>query len=135
MRRYLFFLLPFLFSTAPVALARTVIYTTEHYPVANPEPGVLVQTLENVQMLEQSLFPSLSSDPALAQQQIKQRMQKSDWQEQEARLTSAYQVLTDAYTLGIEKVPAVVFDGRYVVYGTTDIRLAEKKLNEWREQQ
>ncbi|WP_267443772.1 TIGR03757 family integrating conjugative element protein [Erwinia psidii] len=135
MQRYLFFLLPFLFSVTPGVLAQTVIYTTKFHPVAEPEPGVIVQVLEDVQRLEPSLFPSLSSEPTQAQRQAELRMRRPDWKAQEARLIRAYQALTDAYMLGIKKVPAVVFDDRYVIYGTTDVRLAEQKLNAWQEQQ
>ncbi|ELW2864732.1 TIGR03757 family integrating conjugative element protein [Salmonella enterica] len=114
-------------------LARTVIYATPAWPVADPQPGVLVQILENVHQLEQSLFPQLSDNPALAEQQARARMQQHDWRELEARLTRAYQALLDARTVGIEKAPAVVFDDKYVVYGTTDAVLAQQKLDAWRE--
>ncbi|WP_079969499.1 TIGR03757 family integrating conjugative element protein [Salmonella enterica] len=116
-------------------LAQTVIYTTPAWPVADPQPGVLVQILENVHQLEQSLFPQLSDNPAQAEQQARARMQQHDWREREARLTRAYQALLDARTVGIEKVPAVVFDDKYVVYGTTDAALARQKLDAWRESQ
>ncbi|TFT82632.1 DUF1525 domain-containing protein, partial [Proteus mirabilis] len=40
-----------------------------------------------------------------------------------------------AYTLKLAKYPAVVFDDRYVVYGTTDVVLAEKHLTQFLEHQ
>ena len=134
LRIHLFFML----SAALVAsgaLAQTVVYTTPKLPVADPQPGVLVQILENVQVLEQSRFPVLSDHPAVAEHQAKQRMQQPDWQLQEARLNRAYQSLLDARMLDITKVPAVVFDDKFVVYGTTDVALAQQKLEIWREQQ
>lgn len=118
----------------PAVMARTVIYTTAKYPVMDPQPGEQVQLLADIRVLEQMLFPALPGTPAQAEQEAKQRMQHPDWQVQEARLTHAYQVLLDAYTLGIQKVPAVVFDDKYVIYGTTDTVLAEQKLEAWREQ-
>lgn len=133
--RYLFFLLPCLFSAAPAALAQTVIYTTAQHPVSPPEPDVLVQVLEDINRLEQSLFPVLSDNPVQAEQQIRLQMQQPDWREHEARLTRAYQTLLDAQAIGITKTPAIVFDDKFVVYGTTDIRLAQKRLEAWREQQ
>lgn len=135
MQRYLFFLLSILFSAAPIALAQPTIYTTSRYPVADVEPGVQVFVLDEAQQLEQALFPALAGNEQQAEQQARQRMQQPDWKTTEARLTGAYQALVTAWSLGVEKVPAVVIDGRYVVYGTTDTRQAQQKLDEWREQQ
>ncbi|TKV13912.1 TIGR03757 family integrating conjugative element protein [Citrobacter sp. wls619] len=132
--RLRFLFIPVLFFAAGTP-AQTVIYTTAQQPIINPEPGILVQVLENVSELEQLLFPVLSQNPQQAEQQAHLRMQQPDWKTQEARLTRAYQSLLDAYTLGIKKLPAVVFDDRYVVYGTTDAELAQQKLDDWREQQ
>ena len=133
MRRKFFFLLPFLFFASNAALAQTVIYTTVNQPVDSPAPGVVVQMLEDVNRLEKQLFPSLTAEPVEAEMQARLRMQQADWKIQEARLTRAYQALLDAHTTGITKVPAVVFDGHYVVYGTTDVALALKKWDAWRE--
>lgn len=130
--------LSFMFTAvlmASAAIAQTVVYTTPQYPVVSPQPGALVQILENVQALEQSLFPVLSDNPVVAEQQAKQRMQQPDWQAQEASLSRAYQALLDARMLNIAKVPAVVFDDKWVVYGTTDVALAQQTLEIWREQQ
>lgn len=134
MQRYLLLLLlPFLI--APAALAQTVIYTTAQHPVKNPEPGVLVYRLDDVTQLEQSLFPGLSANPLQAEQQARRIMQQPGWKIREAQLTSAYQSLVTAWSAGITKTPAVVFDSRYVVYGTTDITLAQQLLEKWQEQQ
>lgn len=135
MQHYFFTLFPFLFLTSVPVPAQTVIFTTARYPVENPEPGVVIQVLEDIHSLEQSLFPALSQHPEQAEQQAREQMKQPDWREQEARLTRAYQSLLDAYALGVEKVPAVVLDERYVVYGTTDIRVAEKKRDTWQETQ
>lgn len=113
--------------------AQTVVYTTSEYPVAEIQPDIPVQLLENIQELEQALFPTLSDNPKQAEAQARLRMQQPDWREQEARLTRAYQALMDAQTVGITHIPAVVFDGQYVVYGTTDVELATQKLDAWRE--
>ena len=135
MKHYFFALFPFPFLTSVSIPAQTVIYTTARYSVENPEPGVVIQVLEDIHSLEQSLFPALSQHPEQAEQRARERMKQPDWREQEARLTRAYQSLLDAYALRIEKVPAVVLDERYVVYGTTDIRVAEKKRDTWLETQ
>lgn len=131
MRLRIYFALATIFASFG-GMAQTVIYTTPARSVADPQPGVLVQMLENVHSLEQALFPLLSDNPVQAEQQARARMQQPDWREQETLLTRAYQAMLDARTVGIEKVPAVVFDNRYVVYGTTDVALAQQKLDAWR---
>ncbi|KAA8994693.1 MULTISPECIES: TIGR03757 family integrating conjugative element protein [Pectobacteriaceae] len=115
--------------------AQAIIYTTGKWPVISPQPDTVVQILEDVQNREQTLFPNLYTSPEQAERQALLRMQQPDWQEKEARLTRAYQALMDAWSLGISKVPAVVFEDKYVVYGTTDIGLARQKLEAWRERQ
>lgn len=135
MPRYPLVLLTYLLTTVPAALAQTVIYTTAQHPVKNPEPGVLVYRLDNVTQLEQSLFPGLSGNPQLAEQQARRIMQQPDWKVREAQLTGAYQSLITAWSAGITKTPAVVFDDHYVVYGTTDTALAQQLLETWQERQ
>ena len=135
MRHHFFLSVPVLLLTSTAVLAQAVIYTTPDHPVVNPDPGVVVQVLEDVSSLEQQLFPPLSDVPAEAERQARVRMLQPDWKTQEAHLSRAWQVLLDAYTTGITKVPAVVFDDQYVVYGTTDITLAQTKLDAWREAQ
>lgn len=120
---------------SPFVGAQTVVYTTAAHLVATPEPGVLVYQLDDVDKLEATLFPRLSDNPGEAEQQARRIMQQPDWKTREAELTSAYQALTDAWSLGLTKVPAVVFDNRYVVYGTTDITQAAALLDKWRETQ
>lgn len=128
------FFIPVLLFASTAARAEVVVYTTPDHPVLNPDPGVVVQVLEDVKLLEQQLFPLLSDIPADAERQARARLLEPDWKTQEAHLTRVYQALLDAHTTGITKVPAVVFDNRYVVYGTTDISLAQTTLDAWREQ-
>lgn len=135
MPRYSVVLLTYLLTTVPPALAQTVIYTTSQHPVKSPEPGTLVYRLDGVTELEQSLFPRLSGNPQQAEQQARRIMQQPDWKIREAQLTSAYQSLVTAWSAGITKTPAVVFDDRYVVYGTTDTALAQQLLEKWQERQ
>ncbi|EAS1759878.1 TIGR03757 family integrating conjugative element protein [Salmonella enterica] len=125
----------FILLISHAAGAQTVVYTTIHYPVKATDPQTQIYLLDETQRLEQSLFPALSGDTQQAEQQARQRMQQPDWKEMESRLTGAYQSLLSAWSLGVDKVPAVVFDGRYVVYGTTDVRLAQQKWAQWQEQQ
>ncbi|WMY72466.1 TIGR03757 family integrating conjugative element protein [Buttiauxella selenatireducens] len=135
MPRYLFFSPCILYFVATSVFAQAVVYTTKRWPVEHPEPGVVVQVLEEVVLLEKGLFPSLSDNTQEAEKQAQLRMQQPDWHEQEARLTHAYQALLEARAVGIAKIPAVVFDDRFVVYGTTDVALAQQLRDAWQAQQ
>lgn len=66
-------------------IAQIVNATTPKYPVDNPEPGILVQILENVHSQEQSLFLALSERPVKAEQQNWIQMKLPDWSVQNAK--------------------------------------------------
>ena len=51
------------------------------------------------------------------------------------RLASAYQGVTDAWSLGITSLPAVVVDQRYVVYGEPDVARAVARIEQHRRPQ
>ncbi|HEP9542705.1 TPA: DUF1525 domain-containing protein, partial [Pseudomonas aeruginosa] len=50
-------------------------------------------------------------------------------------LASAYQGVADAWGLGVAKVPAVVVDRRYVIYGEPDVALALSRIARYRREQ
>ena len=52
-----------------------------------------------------------------------------------SRLASAYQGVTDAWSLGITSLPAVVVDQRYVVYGEPDVARALARIEQHRRPQ
>lgn len=51
------------------------------------------------------------------------------------RIGHAYQGVADAWGLGIAKIPAVVVDRRYVVYGEPDVPRAVARINAYRSTQ
>lgn len=51
------------------------------------------------------------------------------------RIGSAYQGVADAWGLGLAKVPAVVVDRRYVVYGEPDVARAVARIESHRRAQ
>jgi len=50
------------------------------------------------------------------------------------RLREAYQSITDAWSLGITTLPAVVVEQRYVVYGETDLDKALARIAKYRKE-
>ncbi|WP_127958551.1 TIGR03757 family integrating conjugative element protein [Serratia microhaemolytica] len=116
------FPLPALWSAS--VLAGTVLYTdSQHMPNHLPT-DVMVVPLDAPEQLQAQFFGSLSADPVQAAAQVKQVMASPRWAQQQQQLAHAYQQVVKAWELGVSKVPAVVFDERDVVYGTTDIVLA-----------
>lgn len=81
--------------------------------------------------IEAELTRQLPSDPTSAAVMVQQRLKKGGTDLQQ-RLARAYQGVTDAWSLGIAKIPAVVVDRRYVVYGEVDVSHALAKVDRHR---
>ncbi|HBC5065889.1 TPA: TIGR03757 family integrating conjugative element protein [Proteus mirabilis] len=116
------------------SVASTTIYADSNTPLLNTEGSHIIY-LDAPNIIQQQLFNDLSCNPKQAEQQVRSIIQSSDWQQKQHQITQAYQGVLHAYTLKLAKYPAVVFDDRYVVYGTTDVVLAEKHLTQFLEHQ
>lgn len=118
-----------LFLTAS-ARAGTVIYTDSAHPVTgNPGPDVTVILLDAPDRLQTDLFGPLPADPTLAEQKVRAVISSPSFKPHQQDLAGIYAGLTHAWSLGLEKYPAVVFDDTWVVYGTTDVAMATQQLN------
>ncbi|ELC7932075.1 TIGR03757 family integrating conjugative element protein [Escherichia coli] len=62
-------------------------------------------------------------------------LQSPAWQARETVLRQAYQGVVQAWQLGVARLPAVVVDAQWVVYGTTDIEQAVTQIQQYRKQQ
>ena len=83
---------------------------------------------------EAELAAGLPNDPSRAAALVQQRL-RDGGQALQRRIGSAYQGVADAWGLGIAKVPAVVVDRRYVVYGETDVARAVARIESHRRAQ
>ncbi|MCQ0899189.1 TIGR03757 family integrating conjugative element protein [Klebsiella pneumoniae] len=127
--KFSFCCLTALFLTAG-AHAGTVIYTDSAHPVTgNPGPDVTVIMLDAPDRLQADLFGPLPADPAQAEQQARAVISSPAFKQRQQDLAGTYAGLTHAWSLGLEKYPAVVFDDKWVVYGTTDVGVATQQLN------
>ncbi|OTA16782.1 integrating conjugative element protein [Xenorhabdus vietnamensis] len=124
---YLVFLLGW--SVAGSAGAGTVVYTDRQHPSGNLTPDSHVVWLDTAEQ-QQQIFTQLSADLQQATKQAQAILQSSQWRQQEQQLIKAYYAMVQAWQLGVQKYPAVVFDDRDVVYGTADVA----KANALREQ-
>ncbi|EHS5456255.1 TIGR03757 family integrating conjugative element protein [Salmonella enterica subsp. enterica serovar Corvallis] len=123
------FLIPLL-AVAVQAPAATVVYTDNHHPPLNATNDHVV-FLDAPDTIQRQLFGELPADPVQAEQVAKTIIQSPDWQQKQQQIRQAYQGVLQAYSLKLAKYPAVVFDDRYVVYGTADVALAEARLAEF----
>lgn len=114
------------------ASAGTVIYTDSSNPVNSPSPDVPVVYLDAPERVQTDIFGALPANPALAEKQARDVMNSTAFTSQQQVLASAYQGLMKAWSLGLTKYPAVVFDDKWVVYGTTDVSVAMQHLADWR---
>ena len=109
-----------------ISVAGTTVYTdSAHLPV-NPPPDVQGVVLDGPQQLQDAFFGLLPADPEAAEAVVREHMQSPEWASAQADLAERYRQVTHAWSLGLKKYPAVVFDARKVVYGTTDVAQAER---------
>ena len=89
-----------------------------------------VYNIERIAHLQQALSKDLPSDPEKAKKLVLDRFQQIDTQLSH-ELENAANGLVQAMQYGIDRYPAIVFDGKAVVYGITDIRAATQRNRQW----
>lgn len=118
------------------AHAGTVIYTDRAHPVSGElSPDVTVTELDAPDRLLKQQFGPLSAAPAQAEQQARLVIASPAFRQDQQALAESYGGVAHAWSLGLEKYPAVVFDDKWGVYGTTDVAAVRAKLDAWREKQ
>ncbi|WP_442866979.1 TIGR03757 family integrating conjugative element protein [Acidovorax sp. GBBC 3334] len=113
---------------ATTAFAADVrVFTNRAHPVA-AVPGTTVIELDTPARLIAELGADLPADPRRAESLLRQRLASPKQRDLQTRIAQAYQGVADAYHLGVAKLPAVVVDGRYVVYGDADVARALARI-------
>jgi integrating conjugative element protein (TIGR03757 family) len=119
---------------APIAAAADVLVVTDsRHPVQAPA-GVWVIELDQAMRIEVELAAHLPADPQQAAALVRQRLHDGGEVLQHS-IGNAYQGVADAWGLGIAKIPAVVVDRRYVVYGEPDVPSAVARIDAYRSTQ
>lgn len=106
------------------------VFTDQHHPIEAPT-DVRVVELDLPARLESQPASGLPTDPAQAAAVAQQRL-KDGGAKLQHRLAGSYQSVTDAWNLGVTKIPAVVVDRRYVIYGEHDVASALARIEEYR---
>lgn len=110
-------------SICAQAQGETWVITDQAHPVTNTS-GIRVILLDEQQRLEEQLTGRLPSDLSKAAASIQAYLSSPEGLHFQRELTQAQQGVVDAWNIGVEKIPAVVIDRRYVVYGESDVHNA-----------
>lgn len=107
------------------AMAKTEVFTTAGVPVTHVPDNVTVVELDKPSRLDQQLSQGLPDEKDAAAQAVQNRLQGF-----KKAYGQAYSGLLRAWRLGVTKVPAVVVDGQYVVYGQPDVAAALAEIQQ-----
>jgi len=107
---------------APACASDVWVVTDSQHPVQTVL-GARVVELDAPSRIRRELSAHLPADPKQAAALVQQRLQRGG-PELQRQLAGAYQGVVDAWQLGVTKVPAVVVDHRYVVYGEPNVARA-----------
>ncbi|MFG6935597.1 TIGR03757 family integrating conjugative element protein [Burkholderia pseudomallei] len=105
------------------------IVTDQQHPVRSLAHARVIE-LDAPTQIEATLSQDLPANPSEATAEVRERLGNSAVTQQ---LTAAYQGVTDAWRIGVTKIPAVVVDQRYVVYGDPDVVHAVARIQAYRE--
>lgn len=117
-----------------VASAADVLVVTDSRHSVQSVAGARVIELDLPERIEAELAAGLPNDPDRASALVQQRL-RDGGQALQRRIGIAYQGVADAWGLGVTKVPAVVVDRRYVVYGEPDVARALARIEAHRRTQ
>ncbi|MEW8507208.1 MAG: TIGR03757 family integrating conjugative element protein [Candidatus Thiodiazotropha sp.] len=117
------------------------VFTTADSPIAG-EGGINKQALrgkkefrvyelDGIRRTEEKLSEGLPADLEQSKRVVLQRFQQLS-EEDRTRMQRAAKGLAKAMQYGVDRYPAIVFDGQAVVYGVTDVQSALAHYLVWR---
>ena len=112
--------------------AETWVVTDQAHPVSGKADRLIL--LDAPSRIEAELASGLPADPARAERIARDRLSQGG-ADLQRRIASAYQGVTDAWSLGITSIPAIVVDQRYVVYGEPDVARPVARIEQHRRTQ
>lgn len=129
--------------SAPVWAGDTLVievFTTSEQPVVGAEherlraATITTYAVDGLERFESGLSESLPADPDAARAEALRRIEHLD----DARMVPAKNAafgLAKAVQYGVDRYPAIVFDGRAVVYSVTDLVEAHNRYKAWQREQ
>ena len=118
------------FSWASDGSHSTEVFTDSTFHEIGDKGNVTVYVIDRIDQLKKALSKDLSTDPEKAKQEALHRFQAMDARLSE-QLEKAAKGLVQAMHYGIDRYPAIVFDGEAVVYGVTDMDTANRVYLQW----
>ncbi|RMM80742.1 hypothetical protein ALQ72_00244 [Pseudomonas syringae pv. maculicola] len=118
-------------SQTNLTRAETWVITDRNHPV-QASAHVRLILLDEQERLETKLSEGLPANQQQAITIMHQRLKSADAQRLQHDLALAQQNLVDAWSIGVTKVPAVVIDRAFVVYGEPNALAAEQRIAQWR---
>ena len=106
------------------------VFTLSTIPVR--ADGAAVYELDAGERLSAEVGADLPGDPGRALAEVRRRLDARESRTLRRALAVAGEGNALASELGIERLPAVVVEGRYVVYGERDARRAVDRVAAWR---
>ncbi|MCH8073422.1 MAG: TIGR03757 family integrating conjugative element protein [Proteobacteria bacterium] len=115
-----------IFTTTDQRITAIDRFAVEHMDIA-----IQIYKLDAIKGLEDTLSEGLSADPDKAKRLVLARLQQLN-KGTRSQLEHSATALAKAVQYGVEKYPAIVFDGELVVYGLTDLSVAVMHYRLWR---
>ncbi len=131
-------------ATEPAAVAPQIVevFTSSDLPITGKvaiNPGSVrsktelqIYELDGIQRIEVELSRDLTADPEQSKRIVLQRIQQLD-EASRSRMQHTAMGLANAVQYGVDRYPAMVFDGEVAIFGVTDIREALHRYQRWRE--
>jgi integrating conjugative element protein (TIGR03757 family) len=94
---------------------------------------ITLYEIDGIASLESDLSIDMPTDPEKSKRIALHRIQNMDDQSK-AKMQMAAQGLAKAMQYGVDRYPAIVFDGQAVVYGVTDVQIAIAHYRAWRQE-
>lgn len=124
----------FCFACAITSAADVLVITDRQHPIKARSTIRVIELDAAERLVDSQLEAHLPADPQQAAAIARQRLKNGDAVLQK-RLALACQSVVEAWGLGVTKVPAVVVDRRYVVYGEPDVDHAVSLIEQYRSTQ
>jgi integrating conjugative element protein (TIGR03757 family) len=106
------------------------VFTDSRLRVVGGGEETAIYEIDRIDQLQRDLSRDLPIDAVNAKQLAMQRVQRVDAQ-LSSELENAAKGLVQAMQYGIDRYPAIVFDGEVVVYGVTDVTAATQLYQRW----
>ncbi len=108
------------------------IFTVAGVPMRGASSDMVIVELDASARLDAEFSYGLSKDPEVAMSQLQKKLEVQG-ESLYRKYHTHYTGLARARILGVLKVPAVVVDGQYVVYGETDVPASLRKIKQYME--